>query len=74
MKLYQKTGVQEYWIVDAEKKAVTIYRAGHWNEPAHHCFSGRIKWEFLKICIWSFHRRISCNKKRYRTKNCRAAQ
>ncbi len=43
VKLYQETGVREYWIVDAEKKAVTVYRAGHWNEPAQHSFSERIK-------------------------------
>lgn len=43
VKLYQETGVREYWIVDAEKKAVLVYRAGHWNEPAQHSFSERIK-------------------------------
>lgn len=43
VKLYHEAGVREYWVVDAEKEAVTIYEAGHWDEPVQHSFSERIK-------------------------------
>lgn len=43
VKLYQEAGVREYWIVDAKKETVTIYEAGHWDEPVQHSFSERIK-------------------------------
>lgn len=43
VKLYHEAGVREYWVVDAEKETVTIYEAGHWDEPIQHSFSERIK-------------------------------
>lgn len=43
VKLYQEAGVREYWIVDAGKETVTIYKADCWNNPVCHSFSERIK-------------------------------
>lgn len=43
LKLYRETGVREYWIVDAEKEAVTVYEEAHWDEPVRHSFSDRIQ-------------------------------
>lgn len=41
--LYQETGVREYWIVDPQKKMVTIYKAEQWDLPVCHSFSERIQ-------------------------------
>ena len=43
VKLYREAGVREYWIVDAGKETVTIYKADCWNNPVCHSFSERIK-------------------------------
>lgn len=41
--LYQEAGVREYWIVDPDKKAVTVYEAARWDAPVCHSFSERVK-------------------------------
>ncbi len=42
VKLYQETGVREYWIVDAKKETVTVYDFEHNKEAKHYPFSARI--------------------------------
>ncbi len=43
VKLYREAGVREYWIVDAETEAVTVYDFEHDKEPVRYSFSDRIK-------------------------------
>lgn len=47
VKLYQETGVREYWIVDTERESVTVYDFEHCKTaretPSLYAFSERIK-------------------------------
>lgn len=42
-KLYQETGVREYWIVDPNKEMVTVYHEKQWDVPVCHSFAERIQ-------------------------------
>lgn len=42
-KLYQETGVREYWIVDPNKEMVTIYTTDQWDVPVCHSFAEQIQ-------------------------------
>ncbi|MBD5507217.1 MAG: Uma2 family endonuclease [Lachnospiraceae bacterium] len=43
VKLYREAGVREYWIVDPDKNAVTVYDFEHGKKPARYAFSERIR-------------------------------
>ena len=54
--LYQSAGVREYWIVDPQRKTVTVYDLEHNSEPVEYSFSERIRagiYENLFIAIKS---------------------